>query len=152
MPFDEATYQKILGEELLALRHRRGWTRETLRQHVQCDRTVQTLGFYEQGERNISVVRLADLCYAMDELPHLLLARIHDRIEQPGRVLVDLARVAASTDPALQPLRTWARDRLTHDVDASPPPQTCQVDLTAFDAMATLCGIPNPELIERIKP
>jgi hypothetical protein len=87
----------------------------------------------------------------MDELPHLLLARVHDRIEQPGRALVDLARIAARTDPALQPLRTWARDRLAHDVDEPPPNRTCHVDLAAFDAMATLCGIPTAELVKRIK-
>jgi transcriptional regulator with XRE-family HTH domain len=151
MIFDESAYQRILGDELLALRLRRGWTREHLRKHLLCDKSTQTLGFYEQGARNISVVRLADLCNAMGERPHDLLARVHNRLEQPGKILLDLARVAASTHPDLQPLRNWARDRLTSQNPESPPERTIQVNLTAFDAMATLCGMTTAELTDHLQ-
>jgi hypothetical protein len=88
----------------------------------------------------------------MGELPQDVLTRVHKRVtlQQPGRILVDLARVAASTHPDLQPLRNWAHDRLTHDAGESPPEQTIQVDAAALDAMATLCGIPAAELTEHV--
>lgn len=150
MSFDETAYQKILGDELLALRLRRGWTREHLRKHLQCDKSTQTLRFYEQGARNISVLRLADLCNAMGERPHDLLARVHNRLEQPGKILLDLARVTASTHPDLAPLRNWARDRLTNQPPDSTPEQTIQLDHAVCNAMATLCGMTTAELTNHL--
>jgi hypothetical protein len=98
------------------------------------------------------VVRLADLCNALDERPQDLLARVHERMafDQPDRVQINLTKVSASTHPDLQPLRNWAHDRLMHESTESPSTQTIQVDLAAFDALATLCGVPSAELADHV--
>jgi transcriptional regulator with XRE-family HTH domain len=154
MPFDEALYSKLLGEELRALRLRRGWTLEKLQQHVQCDRTAQTLRFYEQGERNLSVVRLADMCTAMDELPHELIARVHKRMAyfQPDQIAIDLAAVSANTHPSLQPLQVWARDKLLTQTTHSATAGRIWIDAPTVDSLALLCGMSSADLVGHLLP
>src|SRR5256714_9428176 len=76
---DSDLYQRVLGEELRKLRRRRGWTRKELNQHLQSDISLQTLATYELGTRQCSVVRLVELCMAMDERPQDLPGRVHGR-------------------------------------------------------------------------
>ncbi|WP_406637329.1 helix-turn-helix transcriptional regulator [Amycolatopsis sp. WGS_07] len=111
---DAEHYQRVLGDELRKLRRGRGWTRKELNAHLQSEISLQTLATYELGTRQCSVVRLVELCVAMDELPQDLLAKVHSRVftEEPGRVRVDLRRVVAEAGPELTPLRRWAEGRL----------------------------------------
>ena len=111
---DAEHYQRVLGDELRKLRRGRGWTRKELNAHLQSEISLQTLATYELGTRQCSVVRLVELCVAMDELPQDLLAKVHSRVftEEPGRVRVDLRRVVEEAGPELTPLRRWAEGRL----------------------------------------
>lgn len=145
MHIDSDRYQRVLGEELRKLRRRRGWTRKELNQHLQSDISLQTLATYELGTRQCSVVRLVELCLAMDELPQDLLARVHRRVftDEPGKVRLDLVRIAADRTPALLPLRRWAEDRLRQPG----PIREAQLDRAAVDRMAELCGLPADELL-----
>jgi transcriptional regulator with XRE-family HTH domain len=148
---DAETYQRILGDELRKLRRQRGWTRKELNQHLQSEISLQTLATYELGTRQCSVVRLVELCVAMDELPQDLLAKVHRRVvvDEPGRVRVDLTKVIADGQPELLPLRRWAEDRLNR---AAPMASTeIQLDLPALERMAELCGIPTVDLIGRLR-
>lgn len=151
MLIDAETYQRILGDELRKLRRERGWTRKELNQHLQSEISLQTLATYELGTRQCSVVRLVELCVAMDELPQDLLAKVHRRvfIDEPGRVRVDLRKVIADTQPELLPLRRWAEDRLNHGSGAAPA--EIQLDLAALERMAELCGIPTVDLVGRLR-
>ncbi len=119
---DAEHYQRVLGDELRKLRRGRGWTRKELNAHLQSEISLQTLATYELGTRQCSVVRLVELCVAMDELPQDLLAKVHSRVftEEPGRVRVDLRRVVAEAGPELTPLRRWAEGRL-RQIGASVP-------------------------------
>jgi transcriptional regulator with XRE-family HTH domain len=146
---DNDRYQRILGEELRKLRRRRGWTRKDLNEHLQSDISLQTLATYELGTRHCSVVRLVELCLAMDELPQDLLARVHQRMfaDEPGRVRLDLATVVADERPELLPLRRWAEDRLRHPGT----PREVQLDHPAVERMAELCGIPTADLLSRLR-
>ncbi|MEU6641976.1 helix-turn-helix transcriptional regulator [Saccharomonospora sp. NPDC046836] len=148
MQLDADTYQRILGEELRKLRKKRGWTRKELNQRLQSDISLQTLATYELGTRQCSIVRLVELCLAMDELPQNLLARVHKRVfgEEPGRIRVNLARVVATDQQGLEPLRRWAEGRLTQSSSAD-----VLLDLPALDRMAELCGLPTQELIGRLR-
>jgi len=146
---DNDLYQRVLGEELRKLRRRRGWTRKELNQHLQSDISLQTLATYELGTRQCSVVRLVELCLAMDELPQDLMARVHRRVfaDEPGKVRLDLSRIVADGRPELVPLRRWAEDRLRqpgaqHDV---------RLDRSAMTWMAQLCGLTMPDLLERLR-
>lgn len=142
---DSELYQRVLGEELRKLRRRRGWTRKELNQHLQSDISLQTLATYELGTRQCSVVRLVELCLAMDELPQDLLARVHRRVftDEPGKVRLHLVRIVADRHPELFPLRRWAEDRLRQPGTQ----QEVQLDKPAVDRMAELCGLKPAELL-----
>jgi transcriptional regulator with XRE-family HTH domain len=148
---DVDTYQRVLGEELRKLRRRRGWTRKELNQRLQSEISLQTLATYELGTRQCSVVRLVELCIAMDELPQELLARVHRRVftDEPGRIRLDLKLVIADDQPELLPLRRWAEDRLRQD--DRPASSEVQFDLAAVERMAELCGLTPTDLLARLR-
>lgn len=152
MRLDTTSYQRILGDELRRLRKQRGWTRRDLNQRLQSDISLQTLATYELGTRQCSVVRLVELCLAMDEVPHELMARVHQRVfhDSPvGAIRIDLRKVARDTQPELLPLRRWAKGKLAehnghHSADVS-------LDITALERMAELCGVDTVDLIARLR-
>ncbi|MFD9890084.1 helix-turn-helix transcriptional regulator [Amycolatopsis sp. NPDC059027] len=151
MLIDAEDYQRILGDELRKLRRRRGWTRKELNQHLQSEISLQTLATYELGTRQCSVVRLVELCVAMDELPQDLLAKVHRRVfvEEPGRVRIDLREVVSNARPELLPLRRWAEGRLRQAGENG----TAEValDLPALETMAELCQMPTVDLIAELR-
>jgi transcriptional regulator with XRE-family HTH domain len=149
---DATSYQRVLGDELRRVRKQRGWTRKELQQRLQSEISLQTLATYELGTRHCSVVRLVELCMAMDVLPQDLLARVHDRLfpgDRPGQIRVDLSRVARDPPPELQPLQRWARDRLSQaEIGANPE---VHLDLAALEQMAELCGLQTVDLIGKLR-
>ncbi|HET9143247.1 helix-turn-helix transcriptional regulator [Actinophytocola sp.] len=151
MELDVATYQRVLGDELRLLRKRRGWTRKDLNDRLRRDISLQTLATYELGTRQISVIRLVEICHALDELPHDLLARVHQRVftEAPiGRIRVDLRKVARDAAPELSPLRRWASGRLAERPAAA---TVVLLDIAALEYMAKLCGMDTVELIAQLR-
>jgi transcriptional regulator with XRE-family HTH domain len=149
---DTATYQRVLGDELRRLRKERGWTRRDLNRRLQSDISLQTLATYELGTRQCSVVRLVEICIALDEVPHDLLARVHQRVfsESPvGRIRVDLRRIVRDDHAALLPLRRWARGKLT-EYNGHHPPEV-NLDISALEQMAELCRMETVELIARLR-
>ncbi|HKN55114.1 MAG TPA: helix-turn-helix domain-containing protein [Amycolatopsis sp.] len=151
MLIDAEDYQRVLGDELRKLRRSRGWTRKELNQHLQSEISLQTLATYELGTRQCSVVRLVELCVAMDELPQNLIAKVHSRVfvDEPGRVRVDLRRITAEAPPELLPMRRWAEDRLRQAGTNGQP--EVSLDLPALERMAELCGMPTTDLISRLR-
>ena len=152
MQLDVATYLRVLGDEIRRLRKRRGWTRKELNERLQSEISLQTLATYELGTRQISVIRLVEICRALDELPHELIARVHERVftDLPdGRVRIDLRKVVRDRQPELLPLRRWATGRLA----AEPRPQATEVhlDLAALETMAELCRMETIDLITRLQ-
>lgn len=149
---DAATYQRVLGDELRQVRKQRGWTRKQLQAHLAAEVSLQTLATYELGTRQCSVVRLAELCLALDVLPQDVLARVHERVfadDRPGHIRVNLVRVTQDRQPELLPLRRWAADRLNQ---ASTGQATVvHLDLAALEQMAELCGLETIELISRLR-
>jgi transcriptional regulator with XRE-family HTH domain len=148
---DPTTYQRVLGDELRKLRKQRGWTRKMLQSKLQTEVSLQTLATYELGTRQCSVVRLAEICLALDALPHDLLAKVHSRIfsEAPAQYIrLDLARIVDDTQPELLPLRRWAGDRLRSIGTRS---AEVQLDLPALEQMAELCGIDTIDLLSRLR-
>jgi transcriptional regulator with XRE-family HTH domain len=149
---DTATYQRVLGDELRRLRKQRGWTRRDLNRRLQSDISLQTLATYELGTRQCSVVRLVEICIALGEVPHELMARVHQRVfsDSPvGKIRIDLRKVVRDAQPELLPLRRWAMGRLTQ----ANGQQTAEVslDISALERMAELCGLETVELIARLR-
>lgn len=152
MQLDAATYQRVLGDEIRRLRKLRGWTRKELNERLQSDISLQTLATYELGTRQCSVTRFVEICLALDEQPHALLARVHERVfaETPvGRIRIDLRKVVRDRQPELLPLRRWASGRLA----AEPGPHGSEVhlDIAALERMAELCGLETVDLINRLR-
>lgn len=150
MHIDVVSYQRVLGDELRRLRKQRAWTRKDLNDRLQSDISLQTLATYELGTRQISVIRLVELCIALGELPHDLLARVHERVfagEESGKLRIDLRAVVRDTQPELLPLRRWALGRL-NDQDSS---TEVSFDIAALERMAELCGIELVDLITRLR-
>lgn len=152
MQLDTATYQRVLGDELRRLRKKRGWTRRDLNRRLQSDISLQTLATYELGTRQCSVVRLVEICIALDEVPHELLARVHQRVfaDSPvGRIRIDLRKVVRNSQPELLPLRRWAKGKLAENNGSHPP--DVSLDIAALERMAELCGLETVELISRLQ-
>ncbi len=149
---DTATYQRVLGDELRRLRKQRGWTRRDLNRRLQSDISLQTLATYELGTRQCSVVRLVEICLALDEVPHDLLARVHQRVfsDSPvGRIRIDLRRIVRDDHQELLPLRRWAKGKLAEN-NGHPAPDV-SLDIAALEQMAALCGLQTVELIARLR-
>ena len=152
MRLDTATYQRVLGDELRRLRKQRGWTRRDLNRRLQSDISLQTLATYELGTRQCSVVRLVEICLALDEVPHELLARVHQRVfsESPvGRIRIDLRKIVRDEQAALLPLRRWAKGRLAENNGHQPA--EVSLDIAALERMAELCRMETVELIARLR-
>ncbi len=149
---DIEQYQRLLGNELRTLRKSRGWTRKELSARLQSTISLQTLATYEHGTRRCSVVRFAEICLALGEKPHDVLARLDRRLftTAADEVRVDLAKIAESTEPTLAPLRRWAADRL-RETDAA---SGSEITLTtaAIERMAELCGMTPVKLRAQLAP
>lgn len=153
MQLDTATYQRVLGDELRRLRKQRGWTRRDLNRRLQSDISLQTLATYELGTRQCSVVRLVEICLALDEVPHDLMARVHQRVfsDSPvGRIRLDLHKIVRDAQPELLPLRRWAKGRIAEH-NGMPGPADVSLDISALERMAELCGLETVELIARLR-
>lgn len=152
MRLDVTTYQRVLGDELRRLRKQRGWTRKDLKERLQSDISLQTLATYELGTRQCSVVRFVEVCLALDEQPHVLLARVHERMfadAPPGRITVDLRKVVRDGQPELLPFRRWATGRLADKTTVRR--SEVHLDLAALERMAELCGMDTVDLIMRLR-
>ncbi|MQA61676.1 MAG: helix-turn-helix domain-containing protein [Actinophytocola sp.] len=151
MYFYSEHYQLALGDELRKLRKRRGLTRKELNQSLQSEISLQTLATYELGTRQCSVVRLAEICLAMGEQPHEVLARVDKRVfaGASGEVQINLDKIAGSTNQELLPLRRWAEDRLQAEGPAAT--RDIVLNMAAVERMAELCGLSANELLARLR-
>jgi transcriptional regulator with XRE-family HTH domain len=150
--FDVAVYQRVLGDEIRRLRKKRGLTRKQLNRRLQSEISLQTLATYELGTRQCSVVRFVEICVALDEQPHELIARVHERVftDSPrGRVRLDLRQVVRDDHEELLPLRRWARGRL--DAYPNAGAAEVQLDFAAIEQLASLCRLDTVELIALLR-
>jgi transcriptional regulator with XRE-family HTH domain len=149
---DAATYQRVLGDEIRRLRKQRGWTRKDLNDRLQSEISLQTLATYELGTRQCSVTRFVEICLALGEHPHDLLARVHERMftDTPvGRITIDLRKVVRDRQPELLPLRRWATGRLGGETTAHNA--EVHLDIAALERMAELCNMATVELIGHLR-
>jgi transcriptional regulator with XRE-family HTH domain len=150
--FDVAVYQRVLGDEIRRLRKKRGLTRKQLNRRLQSEISLQTLATYELGTRQCSLVRFVEICLALEELPHELIARVHERVftDSPrGRIRIDLRQVVHDDHQELLPLRRWARGRLDQHPNAGGA--EVHLDFAALERMAELCGMDTVDLIALLR-
>lgn len=153
MQLDAAAYQRILGDELRRLRKQRGLTRRDLNHRLQSDLSLQTLATYELGTRQCSVVRLVEICLALEESPATLLARVGERYfgdTTSGRLRVDLRKVVQADQRDLAPFQRWAAGKLAEGGDDGRPGEV-SLGIGALERLAELCGLETVDLIARIR-
>ncbi|MEV6832079.1 helix-turn-helix transcriptional regulator [Amycolatopsis sp. NPDC051102] len=153
---EEARLQKAFGAELRLARIRAGLTTRTqlcrrLREHGFHFGTEKTIASWEQGRREIGVVRLIHVCNAMNTSVADLLQRVERRLytEKSGHVLIDLHQLANTDDPLLQPLCGWARSQAPTSVNHRNsvmllPPE-------AVVAAARQCGLTVEDITDRLR-
>ncbi|MET8846072.1 helix-turn-helix domain-containing protein [Amycolatopsis sp. NPDC004625] len=156
MQLDAGAYQRMLGEELRRLREERGLTRRDLNLRLHSDLSLQAIATYELGTRQCSVVRLVELCTALNEAPEALLARVGRRylgtfgVAESEGVRVDLRRVAVAPHHELAPFRRWAEGKLA-ECGGRDDPYEVHLDPEALSRLAELCGTTTAGLLVRIR-
>jgi transcriptional regulator with XRE-family HTH domain len=63
-----------LGQSIIALRKKHGWSQEDLALEVELDRTY--IGGIERGERNVAVLNLCKIAKTLGVKPSLLLKNL----------------------------------------------------------------------------
>ncbi|WP_084794808.1 helix-turn-helix domain-containing protein [Actinokineospora bangkokensis] len=146
---DGVAYQRALGRELQQMRMRRRWTRAQLVRRLPVELSAQALASYETGTRSCTVVRFVELCMALETSPHDLLERVHDQVsrdDHPASLKVDLTRLALDDRQPLAPARRWAAAEVGRQAGGSR-----DLDLSALESLAALCGLPVVELVRMLR-
>lgn len=143
--FDAALYQKLLGQELRAVRREQGLTRAQLRERLNIGVSLQTLATYELGTRQCSVVRLAELCHGLAIRPEDLLARVARRMPAEEELVVSLVRIIQSPCPELAPLKRWAKVKMTSATDV------VRFEGDMVRRMADLCDLSAADLVRKLQ-
>jgi len=146
------TFARVLGD--LLRNHRRGHhlSRHDVVSTMDNEVSVQTLASWELGTRNMGVSRLVEVSHAIDIRPGTILGRAHDlvfgTVDVPLATL-NLADLARTTIPELQPLRPWADLRARE----FPPSCTPELPLTraSLNNLATLCDTTPFQLIRLLR-
>lgn len=107
------SYGRLVGAELVHLRKATGLSRADVAEAVSLA-DPETLGRYENGSGDLTVVTFAEMCRTLGTLPNTVLARV-DALED--KIVVDLRMVVASGHPDLSVLRGWAVRCLTSSGD-----------------------------------
>lgn len=132
---------RAIGEELRRARESSGLTQAQLSERLPSGIGERTLLSYEHGSRNLTALRLIEVCQVLDVgSPYLLgLALQRARIHVENLVLwVDLRALLAdttTTDTAYRPMVVWARRTL-----AQHPDGIVEVAPAAVEALATMIG------------
>ncbi|MEC3974911.1 helix-turn-helix domain-containing protein [Amycolatopsis sp. H20-H5] len=146
-------FANAVGDALRARREALRWTRKDLIAQGNLDVSVQTLTTYELGTRNLPLSRLIQCCGALGIRPGELLDKAFDAMAIGSRaglnLRVDMSALAATTNPALAPLRDWARLRIA----AATPKARVNILVpgAALQPMAAQCGLTVEELMATLR-
>ena len=103
---------RAIGEELRRAREAKGWTRAQLVARLPSGIGDRTVLSYEHGARNLTVLRLIELCRVLDVgAPHLLglaLQRARACLENLT-LWVDLRALLDDNTTEFRPVAVWAR-------------------------------------------
>jgi len=104
-----------VGEELRCLREARHWSRLQLVGMLPSGISDRSLLSYEHGTRQMTLLRLAELCWALDVAPPTVFARGLQRarlLVQKLTLAVDLQALLADERVTFRPLEQWAKNTL----------------------------------------
>jgi transcriptional regulator with XRE-family HTH domain len=135
---------KALGEELRRARETRGWSRAQFVARLPSGIGERTLLAYEHGLRQLTVIRLVELCEALDVTAPgtLTLALQKAGLYLQNLVLqVDLRQLLADRGNKFRSMFPWARNRLTAE-----PEGIIELTPSAVRELAAFIGYPHDDL------
>lgn len=116
----DRTISRAIGEELRRAREEKGWSRGHLVTRLPSGIGERTLLSYEHGARQLTVLRLIEICRGLGVAPPTLLnqALQRARIHLQNLVLqIDLNDLLNDENEKFRPMFQWARNRLSENPD-----------------------------------
>jgi transcriptional regulator with XRE-family HTH domain len=148
---DEKTVGAIaraLGEELRRTREARGWSRAQFCRRLPSKIGDRTVLAYEHGLRQLTMLRLIELCEALEVDPATVVAlglqraRLHlERLT----LHVDLNKMVRDELVRFRPLRQWARNRLNECPDG-----IAKVDASGVRELTAFVGCERHDLVTHL--
>jgi transcriptional regulator with XRE-family HTH domain len=109
-----------VGAELRQVRETRGWSRSQFIARLPSGIGERTLLAYEHGLRQLTILRLLELCYALDVMAPMLLNQALQKacIHLANLTLqVDLRELINARSVKFRPLVQWAQNKLNNCPD-----------------------------------
>jgi transcriptional regulator with XRE-family HTH domain len=138
------TIAKALGEELRRARETKGWSRAQFVSLLPSGIGERTLLAYEHGIRQLTVIRLVELCDALGVTPPGTLTLALQKAEvylQNLELQVDLRLLLADHGNKFRSIFPWARNRLTEEPDG-----IIELAPSAVRELAAFIGYPHDDL------
>jgi transcriptional regulator with XRE-family HTH domain len=133
----DKAFSRILGQELRRAREERGWTRGQLADQLPSGIGDRTLLTYEQGIRQLSVVRFVEISRALGVAASDLLGRAMEKVRdlRTFSLRVNLKAVLRDQRDGFESVRRWATNRLKGDpsTEVLLPPATIRELAVALD-------------------
>lgn len=135
---------KALGDELRRTRDEHGWSRAQFVTRLPSGIGERTLLAYEHGTRQLTVIRLIELCEALEvtapDVLTLALQRARLHLEHLA-LQIDLRTMLNDKNNKFRPMHQWTRNRLNET-----PSGIAEVSPTALRELAAFIGYPHQEL------
>lgn len=114
--------QKAVGEELRRAREARGWSRVELADRLPSGIGDRTVLSYEHGTRELSFLRLLEICWALDvdltSLVRTALQRARINLDKQA-IHVDLRALSRDESVTYRSMVQWARNALNEYPDGT---------------------------------
>lgn len=113
----DKAFARILGQEIRRAREARGWSRVQLVEQLPSGIGDRTLLSYEQGLRQLSVIRFVEISRALGVAASDLLARALEKARdlRAFSMKVNLRAVLRDQRTGFESVRRWAKNRMKSD-------------------------------------
>lgn len=111
---------RAIGEELRRAREEKGWSRGLLVSRLPSGIGERTLLSYEHGTRQLTVLRLIEICRSLGVAPPTMLNQALQRAKihlQNLALQIDLHDLLNDRTDKFRPMFQWARNRLNENPD-----------------------------------
>lgn len=147
-PITARAITRAVGEEIERARKERGWSRTQLVARMPsgiCDRTLLS---YEDGTRNLTILRLVELCQALNTSVAGLMTMAFQRARiylENLALLVDLPALLDDETARFRPIHQWARNKLRRQGS-----RVAEVQPSAVDELSDFVGCDRQDLAHHL--
>lgn len=147
-PVTAEAIARAIGDELERVREERGWSRLQLVARTPSGIGDRTLLSYENGTRNMTVLRLIELCQVLNTsvagLMTMALQRARIYLEHLA-LLVDLPALLDDETAKFRAIHQWARNKLRRQGS-----RVAEVPPSAVDELADFIGCDRQDLAHHL--